>query len=229
MDWIPELRNVVTIVGLFLCLTGMVLCFLVTRRKFRGMAKGRVINLGVVSLSVLATYKLLAFAGFVAIPVATVGVANYHVFEGVKEVNSCMQCHVMRPMVNDMWDSESETLAARHYANKWIPQNQCYACHTDYGLAGSIEAKMDGFRHLARYTTGLYEEPITFRGIYKNQNCLQCHSGTRAYESISSHAVATERLTQNQMSCLNCHGQAHPTRAQRTPDHPDYKQLMEER
>jgi hypothetical protein len=28
------------------------------------------------------------------------------------------------------------------------------------------------------------------------------------------------------MSCLNCHGMAHPTREQRTPGHRDYDRLM---
>jgi len=151
------------------------------------------------------------------VPAAAVGVANYHVFEGVKKVQSCTQCHVMRPMATDMQDSQSMTLAARHYRNKWIAKDQCYACHTDYGLAGTLQAKMDGYRHLARYTTNTYTEPIEFRGTYNNQNCLKCHAGTEKFSSVESHATAEARLLDSTMSCLNCHGQAHPTRAQRTP------------
>ena len=58
----------------------------------------------------------------------------------------------------------SDTLAARHFKNHWIPEDQCYECHSDYGLSGDMEAKMEGFRHLARYTTRTYQEPIKFRG-----------------------------------------------------------------
>ncbi|MCH8839151.1 MAG: NapC/NirT family cytochrome c [Planctomycetes bacterium] len=187
----------------------------------------RVVSLGIVSLSSIAVYKLVALAAFVGVPAAAVGIANYHVFEGVKKVQSCYQCHVMRPMVTDMQDSQSMTLAARHYRNKWIAKDQCYACHTDYGLAGTLQAKMDGYRHLARYITGTYTEPIVYRGTYNNQNCLKCHVGTEKFSKVESHATAELRLLESTMSCLNCHGQAHPTRAQRTPEHPDYNGLLE--
>jgi hypothetical protein len=68
----------------------------------------------------------------------------------------------MLPMVNDMQNAASNTLAARHFKNHWIPQNQCYECHSDYGLNGNLEAKMEGYRHLARYTTRTYQEPIKY-------------------------------------------------------------------
>ena len=34
-------------------------------------------------------------------------------------------------------------------------------------------------------------------------------------------------LTANQVACLDCHGEAHPTAAQRTPGSSDYSRLME--
>src|SRR5262249_61670549 len=112
------------------------------------------------ALSAVALWKLLAFAGFAVVPAATMAVANYHTFEGVHHVEACARCHVMRPMVNDMRDPHSDTLAARHYRNHWIPQDQCYHCHSDYGLAGDPEAKMTPFRHLAPYSTRTYPEPV---------------------------------------------------------------------
>ena len=93
----------------------------------------------------------------------------------------------MLPMVNDMQDPGSETLAARHYKNKWIAENQCYHCHSDYGLGGDLEAKMTGFRHLARYTTRTYHEPIVARVKFDNNNCLHCHEGTPLWMAVPSH------------------------------------------
>ena len=37
---------------------------------------------------------------------------------------------------------KSETLAAKHYKNRFIRENQCYTCHSDYGVAGT--ARQDG-------------------------------------------------------------------------------------
>lgn len=226
MDWILDGLTVVKILGVSLCILGAVLCYTLSRVRIGALPQEGMINLGIVTLSAVTFYKLMALAALVGIPVASVVMANYHVFEGVREVNSCSACHVMRPMVNDMQDPFSNTLAARHFRNQWIADRQCYTCHTDYGLAGTLKAKMDGYRHLARYVTRTYEEPIVFRGVYNNQNCLQCHAGTEKFKKVGSHNAVWERLQMSSMSCLNCHGQAHPTRAQRTPGHSDYEKLM---
>ncbi|MCL2013313.1 MAG: hypothetical protein FWG75_11070 [Cystobacterineae bacterium] len=104
---------------------------------------------------------------------------------------------------------KSRSLAARHYSKGWIADKQCYNCHTDYSFAGSMKAKGDGFRHLARYITGRYEEPIVFRGYYDNNNCLKCHGETEKYLLVPSHHAIAEPLATSQTSCLNCHGPAH--------------------
>jgi nitrate/TMAO reductase-like tetraheme cytochrome c subunit len=155
------------------------------------------------------------------------GVANYHTMVGVHEVDACARCHVMRPMVNDLRDPNSDTLAARHFKNHWIPTGQCFACHSDYGFAGDMAAKMEGFRHLARYTTVTYHEPIIARTTYDNQNCLKCHNGMPKFEAVHSHQDVRARLESSNMSCLNCHGQVHPTRADRTPGSARYDTLMQ--
>src|SRR5258705_369412 len=175
-----------------------------------------------------AFWKLAAFVGIVALPFATVAVANYHTFEGAHQMGSCARCHVMLPMVNDMRNPASGTLAARHFKNRWILQDQCYGCHSDYGLSGNLQAKMESFRHLARYTTRTYREPIRMRGRFNNDNCLKCHQGMPQFKAGKSHETAAALLADSSMSCLNCHGQAHPTRDQRTPGSADYAKLMEE-
>jgi nitrate/TMAO reductase-like tetraheme cytochrome c subunit len=200
----------------------------VGRKRFAELSTGEHVSVGIAVLSAAALGKLLAFAALVAAPVAVVGVANYHTFVGVHEVDACNRCHVMRPMVNDMMDPNSDTLAARHFKNRWIPKDQCYACHSDYGLSGDLAAKMEGFRHLARYTTRTYTEPIRYRGVFDNDNCLKCHADMPKFEAVPWHHGVKELLGDNEMSCLNCHGLAHPTRAARTPGSPDYDRLMKE-
>ena len=132
----------------------------------------------------------------------------------------------MQPMVTDMMDPSSDSLAARHYRGPAMQDHQCYTCHAGYGFSGAFAAKLEGYRHLVRYTTGLYEEPIRIRSHFDSTSCLSCHDETEAFEHIRSHSIAGERLLDGRMSCMNCHGMAHPTRTQRTPGSPDYERLM---
>ena len=87
---------------------------------------------------------------------------------------------------------------------------------------------MEGYRHLARYTTRTYDEPIKFKGRFHNDNCLKCHAGTPEWEGVKSHQTVRARLEESSLSCLNCHGRAHPTRSARTPGSDDYDRLMGE-
>ena len=229
MNWFLDLPTFVKVLGVTLCVIGIALCYGLIRVGRDSPSREKRVNLRIANISALTFNKMLAFLSLIVFSSMSVSVANYHVFSGVKEVSSCSSCHVMRPMVNDMTDPSSQTLAARHFANKWIPRQQCYTCHTDYGLSGNLKAKMDGYRHLARYTTGTYMEPIASPSLYDTDNCMKCHSDTRKFEVVSSHIAIRERLSDSSISCLNCHGSAHPTRAQRTPGHPDYSDLMKRR
>ena len=138
------------------------------------------------------------------------------VMSETKTVNSCNSCHVMEPFVNDLKDADSPTLAARHYKNKWIPKQQCYQCHTTYGVHGTLAAKRDGFRHWLLYVTGTYDEPIEYSGSYPNVNCTNCHAGTEKFKSVESHSALRPLLASDQVSCTSCHGPPHPA----PPDRP---------
>ena len=222
-----EAITLVRIVGTALGLLGIYLAFRVGRKRSIPLSTEETVAVGHIRLSPATLWKLLAFAALVAVPALAMGVANYHTFKGVHEVAACGRCHVMRPMITDMKDPESQTLAARHFRNAWVPREGCYSCHSDYGLAGDMAAKAEGFRHLARYTTGTYQEPIAFRGRFNNSNCLKCHGATPRFEAVKSHQTARALLADSAMLCLNCHGQPHPTRAARTPGSPDYARLQE--
>jgi|SRR5579871_1481484 len=222
-----DFLQVVTVLGTVVCVLGVLACLYVARTRFdQTESELRRISLGVARVPALEFAKLLAFGALIVFPAGAVFFANYHTFEGVHEVRGCAGCHVMLPMVNDMMDPKSMTLAARHFRNKWIAENQCYHCHSDYGLGGNLEAKMTGFRHLARYTTRTYHEPIHARVRFDNKNCLNCHARTPKFEAVQSHHTAGRKLAANEMICLNCHGQAHPTSLQRTPGSADYARLM---
>jgi hypothetical protein len=218
--------DIVRVLGTLLCLAGIVLAFRVGRRRFTGLSPEEQISLGNARVSPAALWKMLAFAAVVVLPLGAVALANYHTFEGVHEVQACGRCHVMRPMINDMHDANSQTLAARHYKNGWISLNQCYECHSDYGLSGGMAAKAEGYRHLARYTTRTYSEPIIYRGHFPNDNCLKCHQGKAPFEAVKSHHTVAGLLKGSDMSCLNCHGRSHPTREARTPGSREYDHLM---
>ncbi|GJM62682.1 hypothetical protein [Persicobacter diffluens] len=172
------------------------------------------------------TVRITVLFAIILIPIASIVFANYHVFVGMKETKSCVGCHVMAPMGNDLVDPQSQTLAARHFKNGWIQQEACYSCHEDYGFTGTIKGKLDGYRHLMRYMTNTYHEPIRYRGEFNNQNCLNCHNGTEKFHAVQEHIPVLENIANtNSISCMNCHGRAHPEPSKRTPGHPEYERL----
>jgi cytochrome c nitrite reductase small subunit len=132
--------------------------------------------------------------------------------EGSKTVNFCNSCHVMESRVKDLKDPDSERFSALHYQYRWISDNQCYHCHTDYGLFGGIGAKQAGLRHVWSYYVVGYELPIKIRGTYNNRICLFCHGPVLAYQELEEHVEHLRDLELNKMSCLgsDCHDSPHP-------------------
>lgn len=194
-----------------------------SREKLRST---RVLRLGHIDLPAVSFYKLLGLFGMFLIPVVAVSLASHELLVGTKEASACVRCHVMNPYGNDMIDPNSELLAAKHYRNRWIPEQQCYHCHVDYGFGGTLAAKMDGLRHLLKYTTRTYSEPIGLVHPFNNGNCLYCHAGTPKYEGESMHEMMADVLRSNETPCTSCHGNSHPSREQRSPGHADYERLM---
>ena len=174
-----------------------------------------------------STYRWLMLLGLFVLPVLVGISAMGTLLEETKTVDSCQSCHVMEPFVLEMQDPEGGSLASRHYDNKWIEDNQCYHCHTSYGVQGDLAAKRDGFRHWLLFVTETWPEPIEFAGSYPNQNCMACHGGTPKYEEVPSHAAIAEDLASNKVSCTSCHGPAHPLPNERDIDYePEELQTM---
>lgn len=132
-----------------------------------------------------------------------------------KPVAFCNSCHVMEAYVADLHDPDSEHLAAQHYQFRWIAENQCYTCHSDYGLFGDFQAKIAGLRHVWHNTIGDYEVPLKIRGTYNNQRCLFCHGPVRSYREVPEHEKNAARIATSEMSCIggNCHVSPHPKAA----------------
>ena len=126
--------QVVTVLGTLACVLGVILCIRTARTRFDGAEAARNdVNIGIARLPAVVFARLVALLALIVLPATAVFLANYHTFEGVHEVRGCASCHVMLPMVNDMLDPASETLAALHYKNRWIADNQCYPMHMTTG------------------------------------------------------------------------------------------------
>src|ERR1700691_964779 len=122
---------------------GIVL-LLITLFRFRGTTSGPF------------SWGLLA-AGIALIPLMATGLGTLLVFDRAERVEFCGSCHLtMQSFVDDMRDAQSESLAAVHFKNKYIPDNQCYVCHTSYGMFGTVEAKMSGMVDVYKYFTRTY-------------------------------------------------------------------------
>jgi len=216
-----DFETLVRIAVCILATIGISLCIWLVMTSREGLRSTRVVRLGHIDFPSVTLYKLVGLFGMFLIPLTTVGLANYEIFVGTKEVSACVRCHVMRPFANDMTEAKSEGLAARHYRNKWIQEQQCYHCHADYGFGGGLQAKLDGLRHLLKYTSRTYHEPIQLRHPFHNDNCLHCHGSTPKYDAVDMHTMMADTIASDETPCTSCHGDSHPSRDKRTPGAPE--------
>jgi nitrate/TMAO reductase-like tetraheme cytochrome c subunit len=158
--------------------------------------------------------KELMFLAVAVLPLALVFFAYSYGMQASEKVEACGSCHVMEPWVKDLRDPASTTLAAMHFKNRYIQENHCYTCHTDYGMFGTVKAKWEGLGHIARYSTGAYEYPIKIASPYPNWRCLNCHGGSQKFLDPSKHAKEdVADMMSGKTSCIDCHGPAHPAQA----------------
>src|SRR4029434_3647865 len=108
-------------------------------------------------LSPTARGWLLVAVGLVPVMVAFLAFA--YGLERSGTVSACASCHVLSPFLEALRDVKSETLAATHFKHRYIQENQCYTCHSDYGLGGTLKAKVDGLGPMWRYTKRWYRTP----------------------------------------------------------------------
>jgi len=192
-SWATRILSWGLIVAILVVLYGIVLVY-------RGQTKG------------IPTHVLLFTAVFL-LPAFSISSGTLLVFVRAERVEFCGSCHyALQPYVDDMESPEGEGLAAIHYKNQYIASNQCYECHTSYGLFGSVEAKVNGIRQVVRYYTQSYETPIEMWKPYSNADCLKCHAKSNKWLSNDAHGIAgmKEALFEDSVSCMACHAEAHP-------------------
>jgi len=174
-----------------------------------------------------STLNLLRFTGLCVLPIFMMFFGSFATFEGSKNVEFCHSCHTaMDPYVDDMRNKDSKTLASLHYNNRYIQVEQCYQCHADYGVWGTIKAKATGLRHLYYWITNAPtargEKEIKLYGSYQNDLCLHCHAGSQRFlnaedglhrDMAADFLVKDPKTGETKTSCLDCHGPAHPRRA----------------
>jgi nitrate/TMAO reductase-like tetraheme cytochrome c subunit len=166
------------------------------------------------------TTKIALLFGIGLLPLGTAGTGNISGYEATKTRTFCGSCHVMVPYAQDSENPLSDSLAARHARAPSFGHSNCYTCHADYGMYGTITTKMGGMRHVYEYLLHFHAltldealPRIHLRGRFKNSNCMQCHS-TEAplWLEVGDHASLLPRLRSNEVSCASegCHGFAHP-------------------
>jgi cytochrome c nitrite reductase small subunit len=162
-----------------------------------------------------AVYWSLVVAGVALVPMVSTGLGTLLVFDRAERVEFCESCHLtMQKFVDDMKNPKSESLAAVHFKNKYIPDNQCYVCHTSYGMFGTVQAKMSGMVDVYKYFTRTYPKVISMREPYPNHDCLKCHADSAKWLSQDVHIAVKDDLFADKAKCLDCHGDEHPA-------HPD--------
>lgn len=152
--------------------------------------------------------KSLLFGAVLLVPTFVVFLATAHGMSESQKPEACGECHVMKGHLGDMRDPKSDSLAAAHFKNRYILENQCYTCHTDYGMNGTIRGKLDGLRHSYLNLTGDYPKPIKIAAPYQNVRCLGCHGGAANYVAKHDEDILRQ-MAIDEASCLDCHGPAH--------------------
>lgn len=157
--------------------------------------------------------KWLLLAGLFLLPSMTMLLGNVVGFHNTRQ--SCTQCHTMDPWVEDMKDPKSTTLAALHYKDRLINEDQCYTCHGGYGLMGNVQAKMSGLSHVTHYyLTGVPEE-IKIKRPFPRETCFHCHLEAAGYQKIEQHVdpEMKPKILSGELSCFECHAAPHPRKA----------------
>ena len=162
-----------------------------------------------------AASQWMLFIGICVLPLPVMLLGSAVGLEQAKDVSFCQQCHVMRQFVDDMADPESDRLAAVHFKNRYIQRSHCYVCHTDYGLFGTMEAKIAGVGHIWKESTGSFTLPVQIARPYQFMICLDCHAQSVKFDRVPEHKDLVAKVAGREADCTSCHGLSHLPREKR--------------
>lgn len=165
--------------------------------------------------------KLSLLLGLGVFPILTAGAGNLEGFEATKKRDFCASCHLMTLHTSDSANPLSQTLSARHARNYLFGSENCYVCHADYGMYGTLLTKMGGMMHVYNYYFAGYatmpideaKKTIRVKKPYPNSSCMQCHSTKdEDFLTYPDHKASLEDARAGRVSCASagCHGVAHP-------------------
>lgn len=164
--------------------------------------------------------KLALLLGLGVFPIGAAMAGNVQGYEQTTKRAFCGDCHVMEPHRDDSNDPNSTSLSARHARNKLFGDKNCYTCHEDYGMFGTVLTKLGGMRHVWLYYTEYRnttipeaKETIHIRQPFPNESCMQCHSTKdMLWLKVPDHRETLNDLRADRISCASagCHGVAHP-------------------
>jgi NapC/NirT cytochrome c family protein len=164
--------------------------------------------------------KIVLLFGIGVLPIGTAANGNVAGYHATKTRVFCSSCHVMTPFGDDSSNPGSTSLAARHGRNEAFGDENCYTCHADYGMFGTITTKLGGMRHVYEYALHFHQLTVAealprihIRTPFPNATCIRCHSTTApGWRRIGDHQSLLDQLRAGTMSCASegCHGPAHP-------------------
>jgi nitrate/TMAO reductase-like tetraheme cytochrome c subunit len=194
--------------------------FLVFALGCAALSVGLLIGYLVVRPKLSRATKLLLLFGIGLLPLGTAANGNVAGYHATKTRTFCSSCHVMTPFGDDASSPGSTSLAARHGRNEAFGDENCYTCHADYGMFGTIATKLGGMRHVYEYALHFHQltvdealPKIHIRHPFPNATCMRCHSTeVPGWQRIGDHRSLLDQLRAGTVSCASegCHGPAHP-------------------
>jgi len=194
--------------------------FLVFALGCAALSVGLLIGYLIVRPKLSHATKLVLLFGIGVLPIGTAANGNVAGYHATKTRTFCSSCHVMTPFGDDASSPGSTSLAARHGRNEAFGDENCYTCHADYGMFGTIATKLGGMRHVYEYALHFHQltvdealPRIHIRNPFPNATCMRCHSTeVPGWQRIGDHRSLVDRLRAGTVSCASegCHGPAHP-------------------
>ncbi|HEV2200646.1 MAG TPA: NapC/NirT family cytochrome c [Bryobacteraceae bacterium] len=161
--------------------------------------------------------KILALVALLILPAIAVWAGFNEQMDRAQTREFCLSCHVMSDYGKSLYVDDPSYVPALHFQNNRVPRDRaCYACHTDYTMFGTVNAKIHGVRHLMVQYFGTVPKPedIKLYAPFNNRECLHCHLGARTFEGAGAHNRTQDqlpRIKSNQLSCTSsrCHEIVH--------------------